>query len=58
MVVYGKRRKFIFYTERNLELAKAIIYEVWVSVPDDIEIPAPLIKRSFYSGVYEYGARL
>ena len=28
------------------------IYEVWVSIPDDIEIPAPLVKRTFNGGLY------
>ncbi|MNO37146.1 HTH-type transcriptional activator TipA [compost metagenome] len=28
------------------------VYEMWVSVPDDIEIPAPLIKRTFDGGLY------
>ena len=27
-------------------------YEMWVSVPDDMEIPAPLIKRKFTGGLY------
>lgn len=28
------------------------VYEMWVSVPDDIEIPAPLVKRTFSGGLY------
>ncbi|MFD1175790.1 effector binding domain-containing protein [Paenibacillus puldeungensis] len=28
------------------------VYEVWVSIPDDIEIPAPLVKRTFDGGLY------
>lgn len=28
------------------------IYEMWVSVPDDIEIPTPLVKRTFTGGLY------
>ncbi|MFT9497249.1 MerR family transcriptional regulator [Anaerosolibacter sp.] len=28
------------------------VYEVWVSIPDDIEIPAPLVKRTFNGGLY------
>lgn len=28
------------------------IYEVWVSVPENIEIPAPLVKRTFDGGLY------
>lgn len=28
------------------------IYEVWVSIPDDIEVPKPLIKRTFDGGLY------
>lgn len=28
------------------------VYEMWVSVPDEMEVPAPLIKRSFSSGLY------
>jgi len=28
------------------------VYEMWVSVPDDMEIPAPLIKRTFKGGLY------
>lgn len=27
------------------------VYEMWVSIPDDIEIPAPLVKRTFDSGL-------
>jgi len=27
-------------------------YEMWVSVTDDIEIPAPLVKRTFKGGLY------
>ncbi|MCL2159318.1 MAG: effector binding domain-containing protein [Oscillospiraceae bacterium] len=28
------------------------VYEVWVAVPDDMEIPAPLVKRNFSGGQY------
>lgn len=28
------------------------VYEVWVSVPSDMEIPHPLIKRTFSGGLY------
>lgn len=28
------------------------VYEVWVSIPDDIEIPEPLVKRTFDGGLY------
>lgn len=28
------------------------VYEMWVSIPDDIEIPAPLVKRTFDGGLY------
>jgi DNA-binding transcriptional MerR regulator len=28
------------------------VYEVWVSIPDYIEIPAPLVKRTFDGGLY------
>lgn len=28
------------------------VYEVWVSIPDDLEIPAPLVKRNFDGGLY------
>lgn len=28
------------------------IYEAWVSVPDDMTIPAPLIRREFSGGLY------
>ncbi|MFT4146308.1 MAG: MerR family transcriptional regulator [Mobilitalea sp.] len=28
------------------------VYEAWVSVPDDLEIPAPLVKRTFEGGLY------
>ncbi len=28
------------------------VYEMWVSVPDDIEIPEPLVKRTFDGGLY------
>ena len=27
-------------------------YEFWVSIPDDMEVPAPLIKKSFKGGLY------
>ncbi len=27
-------------------------YEAWVSIPDDIEIPKPLVKRTFDGGLY------
>lgn len=27
-------------------------YEMWVSVPDDMEIPAPLVRRKFNGGMY------
>ncbi len=27
-------------------------YEVWVSVPDNMEIPAPLVRREFSGGLY------
>lgn len=28
------------------------VYELWVSVPDDMQIPAPLVKRIFEGGLY------
>jgi DNA-binding transcriptional MerR regulator len=28
------------------------VYEVWVSVPDDMQIPEPLVKRNFSGGLY------
>ena len=28
------------------------VYEMWVSVPDEMEIPAPLIRREFGGGMY------
>ena len=28
------------------------VYETWVSIPDDMEVPAPLIKRKFSGGMY------
>ncbi|QOR35188.1 MerR family transcriptional regulator [Clostridium sp. 'deep sea'] len=28
------------------------LYEVWVSIPKDMEIPAPLVKRTFNGGLY------
>ena len=27
-------------------------YEMWVSIPDDMDVPAPLIKRIFHGGLY------
>ncbi|MHB9106047.1 MAG: effector binding domain-containing protein [Armatimonadota bacterium] len=27
-------------------------YEMWVSIPDDMEVPAPLIQRTFHGGLY------
>jgi len=27
-------------------------YEMWVSIPDEMDVPAPLIKRAFYGGLY------
>lgn len=27
-------------------------YEVWVTVPDDMEVPAPLVKKHFEGGLY------
>ncbi len=28
------------------------VYEAWVSIPNDIELPAPLLKRTFEGGLY------
>lgn len=28
------------------------VYEVWVSIPDDMAVPAPLVKRTFDGGLY------
>lgn len=28
------------------------VYELWVSVPDDMEIPPPLVRREFSGGLY------
>ena len=28
------------------------VYEMWVSVPADMEVPAPLIRREFHGGMY------
>lgn len=27
-------------------------YEMWVSIPDDMDVPAPLIKRAFHGGLF------
>lgn len=27
-------------------------YEFWVTIPDDMEVPAPLVKKSFQGGMY------
>lgn len=27
-------------------------YEVWVTIPDDLEVPAPLVKKKFEGGLY------
>lgn len=27
-------------------------YEVWVTIPDDMEVPAPLVKKKFKGGMY------
>ncbi|WOO38016.1 effector binding domain-containing protein [Anaerocolumna sp. AGMB13020] len=27
-------------------------YEVWVSIPEDMEVPEPLVKKQFYGGLY------
>ena len=27
-------------------------YEAWVTIPDDIEVPAPLVKKQFSGGLY------
>lgn len=27
-------------------------YEVWVTIPDDMELPSPLVKKSFKGGLY------
>ena len=32
--------------------APSKIFESWVSIPDDMEIPAPLVKRKFNGGLY------
>lgn len=31
------------------------VYEVWVSIPDDMAVPAPLVKRTFDGGLYANG---
>lgn len=28
------------------------VYEAWVSIPEDMDVPSPLIKRSFEGGLY------
>lgn len=28
------------------------VYEVWVSIPDHLEVPSPLVKRTFDGGLY------
>lgn len=28
------------------------MYEMWASIPDDMEVPAPLVKRTFNGGLY------
>lgn len=30
----------------------SLVYEVWVSIPDDMDVPMPLIKRDFSGGLY------
>lgn len=32
--------------------APSHVYEVWVSIPADMEVPAPLVKREFKGGLY------
>lgn len=27
-------------------------YETWVTIPDDMEVPAPLVKKQFPGGLY------
>lgn len=27
-------------------------YEAWVTIPDDMEVPAPLVKKQFTGGLY------
>lgn len=27
-------------------------YEMWVSIPEEMEVPAPLVKKHFYGGLY------
>lgn len=40
-------------SEGSVEIGEnSRIYEVWVSVPDNMEIPAPLLKRTFSGGLY------
>lgn len=41
------------YVGENPEEGKEIYgYEVWVTIPEDMEVPAPLVKRDFPGGLY------
>ena len=42
-------------SDDNLKIrigAKSTSYEAWVSIPDDMEVKAPLVKKSFSGGMY------
>ena len=42
-------------SRENLKIEVGVIstaYEAWVSIPDDMEVKAPLIKKSFEGGLY------
>ncbi len=36
----------------GLEGAPSAGYEAWVTIPDDMEVPAPLVKKQFNGGLY------
>lgn len=43
----------IFIEDKMAETGKASpCWEMWVSIPDDMEVPAPLFKRRFLGGLY------
>lgn len=45
-------RRFNFLTHKTDSTVAGDGFELWVTVPDEMDIPAPFIKRQFYGGLY------
>jgi len=50
--IYPATRHFGFNAPNPVDETGAHGYEMWVTIPDDMDVPAPLVKKRFEGGLY------